>query len=341
MRVTLQKIAEETGVSIMSVSLALRRTGRLSGQTRRKILETAERLGYQPDPALSALVHYRLDKKQRQFQSTIAFITHFEGPSVWKKREYVLNYFEGASLRARELGYHLEPFWSAAPGMTPERLTKIFVNRGIRGILVAPIEEGLSHVDLDWGQFCAVSLCRNLVRPKINTVDHNHRQSMESALIELMKRGYRRPGFVNLIVPEEMNGWVLSSTLNSFLQRHSDKFDPPVPVLLLDHWDYSALDRWYRRHQPDVILSLSKYPYLWLLESSLQVPQSVGFLHFEAVPGGPTTGICQRFADVGIIAVDLLHLELLRDQRGLPGIRQSIGIDGTWVEGETLQPPPE
>jgi hypothetical protein len=34
---------------------------------------------------------------------------------------------------------------------------------------------------------------------------------------------------------------------------------------------------------------------------------------------------------------ELLHLELVRSAYGIPSVRQSIGIDGTWFEGATLR----
>jgi DNA-binding LacI/PurR family transcriptional regulator len=337
LRTTLKDIAAAAGVSVMTVSLVLRKQGKISEATRARVTELAHRLGYQPDPVLSALVHYRGERQTTNYRSTLAFLTSFPTRDEWKSREYISQYFAGACSRAGELGYRVAPFWMKEPGMSPQRLTEILHVRGIKGVLIAPIEEPSSKIELDWNRFCAVSLCRNLVQPKINTVDHNHRQSMEEAFDQLIARGYRRPGFISLSVPESMNGWVFTSTLAAIRKRRRRELDQPVPDLLMDDWDYPRLRRWYEKYRPDVLLSQFGYPYIWMLKEGIAVPDETGFLHLEASDSLSTTGICQHFTGVGVTAVDLVHLELLRDERGVPKIRQSIEIDGSWIEGRSLR----
>ncbi|MFQ3577407.1 MAG: hypothetical protein SNJ52_00130, partial [Verrucomicrobiia bacterium] len=157
---------------------------------------------------------------------------------------------------------------------------------------------------------------------------------------QLIARGYRSPGFISLKVSESMNGWVFTSTLAAIRKRRRRELDRPVPDLLLDNWDYPRLRRWYEKYRPDVLVSQFGYPYLWMLEEGIAVPGETGFLHLEATESLLTSGICQRFAEVGVAAVDLVHLELLRDERGIPRIRQSIEIDGCWIEGRTLRAGP-
>ena len=48
-RITMKDIAAELEVSVQSVSQALNRTGRLGSETRRRILNAAERLNYRPN----------------------------------------------------------------------------------------------------------------------------------------------------------------------------------------------------------------------------------------------------------------------------------------------------
>lgn len=336
-RTTLKEVAQEAGVSVMTASLVLRRQGRISEATRARVLEIARRLDYHPDPALSALVHYRSRGRPKQFRSTLAFLTGLETEGAWRGREYLVEYHRGAQDRAEQLGYGLDVIWMRASGMSGPRLSRILDNRGIRGVMVAPMETEHVRIELDWERFCTVSLCRNLIQPKINTVDHNHRQSMEEAFEQLWARGYRRPGFVGLQQAEAMNGWMFTATLAGLRKRY--RLRSAVPDLMVDRWDFAVLQGWVERYRPDVVLSQSGYPYLWMGQAGIRVPEEMGFIHFEAHEGGVTTGISQEFRNVGVVAVDLLHLELMRDERGVPQIRQSVAIDGFWVEGQTLRPP--
>ena len=62
-RVSLRDIAKHLGVSHVTVSLALRDNTRISKALREKVRQTAEELGYRPDPMLMALAQYRQGKK--------------------------------------------------------------------------------------------------------------------------------------------------------------------------------------------------------------------------------------------------------------------------------------
>ena len=54
-RVTIHDVAREAGVSITAVSHSLNNKGTLSAETRERVRQTAERLGYQPDPMARGL----------------------------------------------------------------------------------------------------------------------------------------------------------------------------------------------------------------------------------------------------------------------------------------------
>jgi DNA-binding LacI/PurR family transcriptional regulator len=50
-RVSIRDVAREAGVSVTTVSHALNGKGRLNVDTRRRVREVADRLGYRPNPA--------------------------------------------------------------------------------------------------------------------------------------------------------------------------------------------------------------------------------------------------------------------------------------------------
>jgi DNA-binding LacI/PurR family transcriptional regulator len=58
-RVSIKDVAREAGVSVTTVSHALNGKGRLNPDTRRKVQEVAQRLGYRPNPAARSLVSGR------------------------------------------------------------------------------------------------------------------------------------------------------------------------------------------------------------------------------------------------------------------------------------------
>ena len=58
-RVTVYDIAEKLGVSHSTVSMALRNHPAISGKRRKQVIQAAAKMGYSPDPHLSALAAYR------------------------------------------------------------------------------------------------------------------------------------------------------------------------------------------------------------------------------------------------------------------------------------------
>ena len=336
-RVSMREIAEAAGVSVMTVSLALREQGRLSPAIRQKVKRAAERLRYRPDPALSALMSYRHEKQTVRDYRTLAFVTNFSTASGWKEEIFTRLYFQGASDRGGKLGYQVEPFWLAQPRMTPKRAVQILESRGIKGLLIAPVMSPSARISLEWERFCSVSLCRNLAFPDINVVDHNHPHSMMLTWRELRRRGYRRVGYAIRKFSEEIadRQWLATFLME---QQRNVPGEQPIPPLVADGWSRELFAAWLRKHKPDVVISPHIAAYQWLRELGWKIPDDIGFSWLEVDPNEGIAGIAQHFQNVGVASVDLLHLELLRSAYGVPSVRQSIGIDGTWFEGTTLRP---
>ena len=340
-RVTLREIALAADVSVMSVSLALRDSTQISTATRARIKRIATKLDYRPDPALSALMTYRHERQTVRDYSTLAFLTNFPTANGWKNEIYTQRYYEGAASRAEKLGYRVEPFWLSQPRMTPRRAVQILEARGIKGLLVAPVPAAKGVITLDWDRFCGVSLCRNLASPDLNVVDHNHYQSMTLAWREARRRGYRRIGYAITEYSEEITGRLWSATLLMEQRRPRSPAEKIIPPLITGDWHRTALKEWLEKYQPDVVISPHIAANTWLRELGYKLPHDIGFIWLETEPGVGVTGVCQHFPNVGVAAVDLLHLELIRSAYGIPPVRQTIGIDGEWFEGTSLRQPVE
>ena len=58
-RVTLKDVAREVGISVSCTARALKGRPGISQATTQKVQQVADKLGYRPDPMLSALSSYR------------------------------------------------------------------------------------------------------------------------------------------------------------------------------------------------------------------------------------------------------------------------------------------
>jgi len=113
-RVTLRDVAKQAGVSHATVSMCFRNSPSIPEKRRKQVLRVAERMGYRPDPVLSALAEYRNRNRPQPIQSALAWINHWDQPEKLRKYNEFNLYWLGASSAAERFGYHLEEIrWTA------------------------------------------------------------------------------------------------------------------------------------------------------------------------------------------------------------------------------------
>lgn len=116
-RIGIREVADAARVSIATVSLALNGKGRVSEATRARVLEAAERLGYQPDPSARSL------KGGRTGVVAIAFSYRVAIPFPLTDVDYFNRAIQGATQAAlaRDCGLVIGPptpqsdVWSRLP----------------------------------------------------------------------------------------------------------------------------------------------------------------------------------------------------------------------------------
>jgi DNA-binding LacI/PurR family transcriptional regulator len=116
-KIGIRDVAEAARVSITTVSLALNGKGRVSEATRARVLEAAERLGYQPDPSARSL------KGGRTGVVALAFSYRFPVPYPVTDFDYFNRAIQGATeaALARDCGLVIGPptpqsdVWSRLP----------------------------------------------------------------------------------------------------------------------------------------------------------------------------------------------------------------------------------
>ncbi|WP_372796366.1 LacI family DNA-binding transcriptional regulator, partial [Pontiella sp.] len=164
-RITLAQIAEQLGVSTMTVSLALRNNPRISDTTREKVQQKAIELGYHPDPMLSALTHYRKASKQKIRTATLAWINPYHDPKRLRAMVEFNLYWEGAANAANRMGFNLEAF--ATTKMSFARMNTVFKTRNIQGILLAAMarpqfsDPNADYQQMPWQDYAIVRFGRS------------------------------------------------------------------------------------------------------------------------------------------------------------------------------------
>jgi LacI family transcriptional regulator len=338
--ITMKSVAESAGVTQATVSLCLANNPRIPVGTRERIQAVAAKLGYRPNPYISALMRVRRQGSKKQDQPVIALVNGLENPMAWRKAtaETVRQMWEGAVTRAEERGYRAEEFWLHEAGMTGARLSDVLYARGITGALLGPLSVGDPAPDLKWERFATVRLGVPLPDLTVTTVCNDHFYSSMQVMKECWRLGYRRPGLVLLDshlvrFQGRWNGGLLVS-------RTLLPGTTPVRPLLLKSWDDLApLAGWVDREKPDVIISPSANEIQRHLQSrGWKFPRDVGLASLACPQlDDPCSGIYQNGRMIGATGIDTVISMLERNERGLPAQAHTVMIEGVWNPGRTLR----
>ena len=334
--VTLAEIAKRAGVSVMTVSRALRKQSNISPDTQKKIQDIADQLGYRPNPLVSALMTYRRAAKPVKSHLSIGFITNFPTRDGWKVSKLYESFYEGVADSADRHGYGVEIFWMREPGMTSERMTQILLTRSIHGVVVAPLPVAHGELELGWENFSAVTLGYSLTKPLLHRAVNHQFRSMRTAMRELRALGYQRLG---LALPASLNERVDRQWVASFLVEQLDN-DHSVPLFVPDDekWNFESFRKWFAAQHPDAVISHEEVVLDWLRKLGAHVPDEVGFVHLNcADQSGQFAGIYQNGPTIGAVAVDFLIGMIQRNERGVPTLPHSVLVEGTWMEGKTVR----
>jgi LacI family transcriptional regulator len=350
-RVTMAVVARQAGVHPTTVSLALRNHPSLPLATRIKLQALAARMGYQRDPALSALVAYRRNSHPVRNKPQLAYITGWDTRWGWKEHPAHLAFFDGAGSKAAELGYQLEHFWLDEPGLTHRRMSQILHTRGITGLVVASQRPGHdAPLDFEWSKFSAVKIDFFPRQQLLHCVTNDQRASVSMAVQRARAAGYRRIGFV---MPHWWDEFVNLAWSAGFLaEQQAVPSGDKIPILYFSNRfrsdrlltagpDYlvprDSLEKWIRKYRPEVILSYSPFVKSRLDELGVSIPREIAFVEiFLEKPDGRLAGIHQNCSRVGELAIEILAGQLHQNFCGTPSIPTTTLVEGTWFDGKSL-----
>ena len=333
----MRDIAAKAGVSVMTVSRALRHDPKVSSAVRENIQRLADELGYRPNPLVSALMSQRRTRKPRRQDLKLGFITAFPTRAGWKSYRLYHEFYDGAARSADAHGYRIEEFWLAEPGMTPARLSQVLMTRNIWGLLLAPLPTPQGRMDLAWENFSAVTFGYSLAQPDLHRLSNHQFRSMRLLLSKLRELGYQRPG---LALPQSLDDRVLHQWFGGFVVEQQKFPGHPIPLFLIpdEKWNQSRFSHWLERHRPDIVIGHQNELLEWLSESGVRVPEDVGFAHLDCPAlTGPLSGIYQNGPEIGVAAADTLITMLQRNERGVPALPRTLLIEGRWAQGTTTR----
>lgn len=324
----MRTLAALAGVSPMTVSLALRNHPSLSATTAARVRELAAAHGYRPDPAIAKLMHHLRTRRVHRPQATLCGLRLRWDATA---SHYGAAVLDGARRRAESLGFGFDVVVIDEPGVTPRRIQRILVDRGVEGLLLLPMREPVNLAGLlDWSRFAAVSATPSVMTPALNQTMPDLFGNTLLLCRKLTERGCRRIGLVAIA---EHDVRVNHRVLAAFLWYSHFGGGATVPPLVIPLYDPDpvALRTWVREQQPDAIITNAEFT-LGRIAQLVESGRSPRITFASTTLLSPATsrfsGIVDNGPEVGAAAVEVLAAMVQRGECGLPSTPRTTHIVG-------------
>lgn len=338
---SLRAVAKIAGVSVMTVSRALRNSPNVAPATRLAVQRAVQRLGYQPDPQITRLMARVRSYRQHHISSVIAVVRD-DIPEHTHHDVYQFVSTPDIRIRAERHGYCVEEFFLGSGGINARRLVGILKSRGIEGLIVSPQSSSNFGAQLDYSRFAAATIGYGLQGLALHRAGTNMTRGIMQSAAELSARGYSRIGLAITQWSDERSGQTYSGAMLNFQRGLPSR--QRVPLLLFQQNNLtneaSTFCRWVKKFRPDAIISFNTYVPDWLTERlGLRIPADIGLVvHDWSDQMTGFAGIHHRRKHVAAALVDLIATQLSQNERGVPEVPRQILIPPAWVDGPSIRP---
>jgi LacI family transcriptional regulator len=335
-RPTVRTIAVALGLSRSTVSNALRGLRGVKAETRQRVRQKAEVMGYRAHP-FAAEVMSQLRRRAQSKQVGLLAVLEMDEPNRPPAAAlFNRQLLEGIEKRAGEMGFGA-PHWTfgGAESLALRRLNQILQWRGIHGLLFLPTWSEPQFLDLDWTQFTAIYLDYLVRKPSLHTVCTDHFRTLHTALEQARGLGYRKAGFtVMKRADERLNGRWTGAYLG-YLHDHPEM--ALVPPLLVDELKAENFLPWFREHDPDVVITQWLDAPRHMISAGAEIPRTHGYICLNVL-SAPTgfSGFDLRPRLLGMRAAELVISQLAHGDRDIPAVPSNTLVPAEWIEGTTV-----
>ncbi len=264
--VTMKDIAEKAGVSIMTVSRALRNHRKVGAATREKIVKVASELGYHQNPLVSATMAKVARARKITDRPIIAFVTTFKEKDYGHYLPHIVKMKKAAEARAEALGLQVQEFHFSQKDLSEARLSNILIARGVDGGILAPLSDdehlSLYHerrkLNLNYEKLAWVTICQSFNNDFLDNVSLDYFGSLSNTLKSLEERGYRRVGLALTTTESSRTQNQLLScymAIRYFNPKYRTHYIPPFIGTVWDQDNLNQLPHWVHEHSVEVVMA--------------------------------------------------------------------------------------
>ena len=337
---SLSVIAERAGVSVATVSLALRGKGPVARSTSERIKKIAEEVGYRPNPLLASLATKRF-RSVKAIDGTPIAIFHFPTQlELSDDGEPRKQYGEAIISEAIRIGYSPTSYSLISTSKTGPLYRELY-HRMVQGVIISgSMDMNTFGKEFDWSEFSVVACARYRSSLPFHTVRPNIFNSVKMAFNELLARGYQRIGFAmwrhdQVMEDDELRHGAAVSLEYSYLPKRNR-----LPVHVAPFRDYSPFIGWVEKHKPDAVLGFGAAQCRHLQNLGYRIPEDLGFasLHLEGLAQHEfCSGLDQNTGEIARQSVLTLDQLIRNKEKGIPRFPLDILVPSSWNEGKTLR----
>ena len=306
-KLTLEKIAELSGVSRSTVSRVVNNQANVKPEVRQRVLEVIEATGYRPDPAARSLAGRRSGIIGLVIPRTVQFL--FTDP-------YYPRLMQGITQACNNFDYTLSLFLFHTHDEEQKLLSRILNNQLVDGVIISasPVDDPLIPQLID-NDVPFVMIGRPTDASRVSFVDVDNVGGAYSAVSYMIRRGRQR--IATIMGPQ--NTAVGLGRRQGYLNALNDRGLAVVEKLMVEGdfteaGGYMAMQR-LLPYRPDAVFVASDTMAMGALRAlrgaGLAVPGDVAVVGFDDLPSSavsdpPLTTVRQPIRRLGAQAVDTL-----------------------------------
>lgn len=333
MRVGLRDVAKAAGVSVATASHVINQTGSISEATRLRVAAVAERIGYQRNPALSAIAAHRFRGDPRLGFATCAFfqlVNSTRDRLNWRDSRLSGNFVE----ETRKFGIVTDPLEMIT---TPEALARrLQYHRNLgTDMLVIHASSRVDWLDaFDLSAFIVVGLEDVPDAFPFDRVEQDWGYAVRATYAALRNQGYGRIGAAIRFHGEQsqQDRIRLGAYAAEWLVDHPDECPPQFTMVHNNAFVDPRIVDWADAENLDAVVVFPlRYAYE-LRDNSVRnrgiaVIQKSPDPAYRAFPG-----ICLDRHQVVVEAARVLYDMKVHGRKGKPANARVIRIRGAWAE---------
>jgi LacI family transcriptional regulator len=333
-KMNMRELAALAGVSVMTVSRALKNNPRISQATRERIRALADQHGYRINPLVSAQMANIRARRLVEYEATIGLLIYTPPSGLWIGARKVI---DGILETCEDLGFRCDVFDLADTNVRQSNLNRILKSRGIQAVIEAPMIDDLTHYDIDLSDLIVISSNPGTLPQTFHRVCPDHYGNMDMLLRKIYQCGFRRPG---LMVPRDIDdrlNHLWSSRFLAFQQTEKLGKIPPYMPHTTSDFSTERFARWLGRHKPDILIVTSQelFDERFFENAGLKIPDNIEVAKININDRNKGfSGIDLMSKEVGRSCVDLLARLMYQNEYGKPDKPISILVPGEWVLGK-------